>query len=276
VSTVTTRGRRPRIAVGITGATGAPFGVRVLQRLVAMDVETHLIMSQWGRRTIEHETPYSVAEVKAMAHVVHAVGDQAATLSSGSYRLDGMIVAPCSVRTMAAVAHGLADNLITRTADVVLKERRPLVLLVREAPFNAVHLENMLAVHRAGAVVLPPVPAFYNHPTSIDDLVDHIAGRALDQLGLEPSDLRRWHGRLYRLAQDDTIERNWSGMTQEDRAGRDDEQDTGEQQRRVQRGVRSEHTPAVGEGGDAFHDTFDPEESRPVTHHREDKPVDGG
>lgn len=188
--------RRLRIAVAVTGATGAMFGVRILQRLGAMDVETHLVVSKWGRRTIEHETQYTLDAVRAMADVVHSVGDQAATLSSGSFRLDGMVIAPCSMRTVAAVAHGLADNLITRTADVVLKERRKLLLLARESPLSDIHLQNLLTVSRAGAVVFPPVPAFYNQPRSLDDMLDHIAGRALDQLGLESADLRRWDGKL--------------------------------------------------------------------------------
>ncbi len=192
------RARPTRIAVAITGATGAVFGVRMLQRLTDLGVETHLVVSQWGRRTIEHETPYSAQEVRAMAHVVHGIGDQGAPMSSGSFRMDGMVIAPCSVRTMAAIAHGLADNLITRTADVMLKERRQLLLLVRESPLNDIHLQNMLTVSRAGAVVFPPVPAFYSLPKTLDDVVDHIVGRALDQLGLEPEDLPRWDGQLAR------------------------------------------------------------------------------
>jgi flavin prenyltransferase len=188
--------RPPRIAVAITGATGAVFGVRMLQRLRRTDAETHLIISPWGRRTIEHETDFPVREVHAMADVFHPIGNQAATLSSGSFRLDAMVVAPCSVRTLAAIAHGLADNLITRTADVVLKERRRLLLMVRESPLSDIHLQNMTTASRAGAVIFPPLPAFYMRPGSIDDLVDHVVGRALDQLGLEPDDLRRWDGRM--------------------------------------------------------------------------------
>jgi flavin prenyltransferase len=197
VTTGNTSHRPTRIAVAITGATGAIFGVRMLQRLRTMDVETHLLVSQWGRRTIEHETDYSVQDVRALADVSHPVGDQAATLSSGSFRLDALAIAPCSMRTLAAIAHGLADNLITRTADVVLKERAALLLLTREAPLNDIHLQNMLTVSRAGAVIFPPVPAFYMRPGSIDDLVDHVVGRALDQLGLEADDLRRWDGCLH-------------------------------------------------------------------------------
>jgi flavin prenyltransferase len=221
--------QRPRrIAVGITGATGAVYGVRLLERLAAMDVETHLVVSSWGRRTIEHETVHSIAEVRAMADVVHPLGDQGAPMSSGSFRMDGMIIAPCSVRTMAAIAHGLADNLITRTADVMLKERRPLLLMVRETPLNDIHLQNMLTVSRAGAVVFPPVPAFYTLPRSIDDIVDQTVSRALDQIGLESGDTRRWDGELGR---------------------RGDE--------RASTGDTWVGAPDAGRGGDAFASTFE-------------------
>jgi 4-hydroxy-3-polyprenylbenzoate decarboxylase len=188
--------RPVRITVAITGATGAIFGIRALERLSAMDVETHLIVSNWGRRTIEHETDYSMRDVQALAGHVHAVTNQASLLSSGSFRVDGMIIAPCSVRTVAGIATGLADNLITRAADVVLKERHRLVLVVRESPLSETHLENLLKLSRMGVSVFPPVPAFYNHPKSVGDLVDQIVVRALDQLGLEPPDAERWIGRL--------------------------------------------------------------------------------
>ncbi|MGH8868529.1 MAG: UbiX family flavin prenyltransferase [Actinomycetes bacterium] len=192
--------RAPRYTVAITGATGAIFGIRILEMLRGQDVESHLIVSNWGRRTIEHETRYSVDDVRALADVVHPVGDQAATLSSGSFRMDGMIVAPCSVRTLAGIAHGLADNLVTRSADVILKERQRLVLLVREAPLSEIHLRNMLTLAQMGVVILPPVPAFYSNPSSIEDLVNHVAARALDQLGLESKDINRWNGRLERYS----------------------------------------------------------------------------
>lgn len=188
--------RPRRVVVAITGATGAIFGIRVLERLAAMDVETHLIVSTWGRRTIEHETGYAMRDVRALATHVHAVTNQSSVLSSGSFRVDGMIIAPCSVRTVAGIAAGFADNLITRAADVVLKERHRLVLVVRETPLSEIHLENLLKLSRMGATVFPPMPAFYHHPESIDDLVDHIVVRALDQLGLEAADARRWSGRL--------------------------------------------------------------------------------
>jgi flavin prenyltransferase len=198
--------RKPRIAVALTGATGAVFGIRMLERLSTMDVETHLIISRWGRRTIEHETELSVKQVRDLADVSHPIGDQAATLSSGSFRTDALVVAPCSVRTLAAIAHGLADNLITRTADVVLKERKTLLLLVREAPLNDIHLQNMLTASRAGAVIFPPVPAFYMQPSSLDDVVDHIVTRGLDQLGFESDGRWRWDGHLrHRHKHDETV-----------------------------------------------------------------------
>lgn len=190
-----------RLTVGITGATGALFGIRLLERLRDLDVETHLVMSKWAERTIEHETPYSVQDVRALASVVHGIQNQAAAISSGSFLTEGMIIAPCSVKTLGGIAAGLADNLINRAADVMLKERRKLVLVVRETPFNDIHLENMLKLSRMGAVIFPPVPAFYNHPTSIDDIVDHIVARALDQFRLNDGWNRRWDGQLTRTAE---------------------------------------------------------------------------
>jgi flavin prenyltransferase len=185
-----------RLIVGISGATGAIFGVRTLERLAELDVETHLVMSQWGARTVEHETPYTAAEVRAMATVAHSINDQAATISSGSFKTDGMIVAPCSVKSLASIAHGFGSDLLTRSADVVLKEHRKLVLMVRETPLSTIHLRNLLTLSEMGAVILPPVPAFYNHPISVMDIVDHIVVRLLDQFGLEPSGAKRWSGQL--------------------------------------------------------------------------------
>ena len=185
-----------KIIVGITGATGAIYGVRLLERLREAGVETHLVISRWGARTLIHETPYSREDVEALASVSHPPGDMGAAISSGSFRTDGMIIAPCSAKTLAAIAHGYGDNLIHRAADVVLKERRRLVLAIREAPFSDIHLENMLKLSRMGAVVLPPLPAFYNHPRTIDDLVDHSVSRMLDQFGLETSGVERWAGEM--------------------------------------------------------------------------------
>jgi 4-hydroxy-3-polyprenylbenzoate decarboxylase len=185
-----------RIIVGITGATGAIYGVRLLERLREAGIETHVVISRWGARTLMHETPYSREQVEALASFTYPPGDMGAAISSGSFRTDGMIIAPCSAKTLAAIAHGFGDNLIHRAADVVLKERRRLVLLVREAPLSDIHLENMLKLSRMGAVVLPPLPAFYNHPRTIDDLVDHTVSRVLDQFGLETSGAERWAGEM--------------------------------------------------------------------------------
>jgi flavin prenyltransferase len=185
-----------KVIVGISGATGAIYGVRLLERLRDAGVETHLVISRWGARTLMHETPYSREQVEALASFTYPPGDMGAAISSGSFRTDGMIIAPCSAKTLAAIAHGFGDNLIHRAADVVLKERRRLVLLVREAPLSEIHLENMLKLSRMGAVVLPPLPAFYNHPRTIDDLVDHTVSRVLDQFGLETNGVERWAGEM--------------------------------------------------------------------------------
>jgi 4-hydroxy-3-polyprenylbenzoate decarboxylase len=185
-----------KLIVGITGATGAIYGVRVLERLREAGVETHLVISRWGARTLLHETPYSREQVEALATVVYAPGDMGAAISSGSFRTDGMIVAPCSAKTLAAIAHGFGESLIHRAADVVLKERRTLVLAVREAPLSDIHLENMLKLSRMGVVMLPPLPAFYNHPRTIDDLVDHTVSRMLDPFGLDVSGAARWTGEM--------------------------------------------------------------------------------
>ncbi|GAA4833835.1 non-oxidative hydroxyarylic acid decarboxylases subunit B [Saccharopolyspora rosea] len=188
-----------RLIVGMTGATGAPFGVRLLEALGRLpDVETHLVMSRWARTTIELETGYSAREVAKLADVVHGSGDQAASISSGSFRTDGMVIAPCSMKTLAGIRAGYADGLVGRAADVVLKERRRLVLVPRETPLSEIHLENMLALSRMGAVMVPPMPAFYNHPESVDDIVDHVVTRVLDQFDLPAPAARRWTGLPHR------------------------------------------------------------------------------
>jgi 4-hydroxy-3-polyprenylbenzoate decarboxylase len=183
-----------RLIVGITGASGAIYGVRLLERLRELPVETHLIASRWARVTIEHETPYSFAEVRELADVVHGEGDQAAEVSSGSFLTDGMVVAPCSVKTLGAIANGFAYNLVCRAADVVLKERRRLVLAVRETPVNAVHLRNMLTLAELGVTIFPPTPAFYNKPETIDDIVDQTVLRILDQFDFQLESSSRWSG----------------------------------------------------------------------------------
>src|SRR5438874_13661267 len=170
-----------RFVIGITGSTGAIFGVRMLEALKGSEVETHLIVSKWAQRTLEHETRYTVEQVRALAGVVHGQGDMGASISSGSFKTDGMAVMPCSVHTLAGIANGYGEHLVHRAADVVLKERRRLVLVVRETPLSEVHLKNMLKLSRIGVVMLPPMPAFYNHPQSVDDVVNHIVARVLDQ-----------------------------------------------------------------------------------------------
>lgn len=178
-------GAPQRLIVAITGATGAIYGVRLLQVLRDVaTVETHLLMSPAGVMNLQHELDIGRADVEALADVVHNVRDIGATIASGSFRADAMIVAPCSMRTLAAVAHGLSDNLITRAADVTLKERRKLVLMVRETPLNLAHLRNMTAVTEMGGIVFPPVPGFYQKPQTIDELVDHTIGRVLDLVDL--------------------------------------------------------------------------------------------
>ena len=185
-----------KIIVAITGATGAIYGVRILQRLREAGAETHLVISRWGARTLLHETPYSREQVEALATVVYAPGDMGAAISSGSFRTDGMVIAPCSAKTLAAIAHGFGETLVHRAADVVLKERRKLVLVVREAPLSDIHLENMLKLSRMGSVMLPPMPAFYHHPRTVDDVVDHTVSRVLDQFGLDVSGVERWSGEM--------------------------------------------------------------------------------
>jgi flavin prenyltransferase len=185
-----------RLIVGITGATGTIFGVRVLQMLHGSGVETHLVVSKWAARTLAHETQYSLKYVQSLATQNYGIGAQGATISSGSFVTLGMVIAPCSMRTLAAIAHGMGDNLIHRAADVILKERRKLVLVVRESPFNEIHLENMLKLARMGVVILPPVPAFYNNPQSLDDMINHITMRVIDQFDIHLDVMNRWDGVL--------------------------------------------------------------------------------
>lgn len=175
-----------RVVVGITGASGAAIAVRIVERLAELkDVEIHLVLSQSARRTFLHEEGAEAMErVFSLATVNHAVDDIGAAIASGSFPTAGMIVVPCSMRTLAAIATGLSDNLITRAADVHLKERRKLVLMTRETPLHLIHLRNMCALTEAGAIVMPPVPAFYNRPRSVFDIVDQLAARAIDQLGI--------------------------------------------------------------------------------------------
>lgn len=189
--------KRPfRLIVGITGATGTILGIRLLQVLKQHNVETHLILSNWGARTLVHETPYSLTRVQQMATKCYGSQDCAAAVSSGSFVTDGMVICPCSARSLAAIAQGYGDSLVHRAADVILKERRKLVLVVRETPLSDIHLENMLRLSRMGAVIFPPVPAFYNHPKTIDDLVDQTVLRILDQFNLHLFSENRWAGKM--------------------------------------------------------------------------------
>ena len=187
-----------KLIVGMTGATGAPLGVALLKALREMpEVETHLVMSKWAKTTIELETPYSAREVAALADFSHSPADQAAVISSGSFRTDGMIVIPCSMKTLAGIRAGYAEGLVGRAADVVLKEGRKLVLVPREMPLSTIHLENMLALSRMGVAMVPPMPAYYNHPKTIRKCLwpfGFYITRVLDQFGLEYHKARRWSG----------------------------------------------------------------------------------
>src|SRR5262245_34063340 len=185
-----------RLIVAMTGATGTIFGVRLLQMLQGTDVETHLVMSKWAARTLVEETTHTVDDVHRLATRVYPLSDQGAAISSGSFITMGMVVVPCSMRTLAAIAHGLGDNLIHRAADVILKERRRLVLAIREAPFSNIHLENMLKLSRMGVVICPPMPAFYTRPQTIDDIVNYTVARLLDQLDIHLDVQNRWAGMM--------------------------------------------------------------------------------
>src|SRR5580765_2204915 len=186
------RPERPRLIVGISGASGAIFGARLLELLQPLPVETHLVMSRSAEVTLALETDLKPADLRSRADVVHGAGDLAAPISSGSFHTIGMIVAPCSVRSMAEIATGATTTLLTRAADVVLKERRRLVLLVRETPLHTGHLRTMTALSEMGAVIAPPVPAFYAKPQTIDDIIDQTLGRVLDLFGLDSGTVRRW------------------------------------------------------------------------------------
>src|SRR5438309_5101765 len=194
-----------RLIIGMTGSTGAIFGVRMLEALKASEIESHLIISKWAQRTLEHETRYTVEQVRGLATVVHSPGDMGASLSSGSFKTEGMVVIPCSVRTLGCIANGYGEHLVHRAADVILKERRRLVLLVRETPLSEVHLENMLKLSRMGVLMLPPMPAFYNHPQTVDDIVSHIVFRVLDQFGIAAPFAKRWDGHMHTAAKVATL-----------------------------------------------------------------------
>jgi flavin prenyltransferase len=182
-----------RLIIGVSGATGAIYGVRILQILSKLeDIETHLVLSKAGKMTIQVETPYSVKDVEAMADVVHDISNVGASISSGSFRTEGMVIAPCSMKSMGAIAHSLGGDLLVRAADVVLKERKTLVLAVRETPLHLGHLEAMTSLARMGAVIFPPVPAFYHRPKTLDDVINQTVTRILDQFDIDVSLFHRW------------------------------------------------------------------------------------
>ena len=181
-----------RLIIGISGASGVIHGVRLLELLRPLDIEAHLVMSKTAELTLAYETDYKPAAVRALADVVYAPGDLGGAPASGSFTTLGMIVAPCSIRSMSEIATGVTTSLLTRAADVMLKERRRLVLMVRESPLHAGHLRTMVALAELGAIIAPPVPAFYSMPRSVDDIVDHTVGRALDLFGIDAGVVRRW------------------------------------------------------------------------------------
>lgn len=182
-----------RLIVGISGATGAIYGVRILEVVAGIkDVETHLVLTRAAKMTIQVETPHSVKEVEAMADFVHDINNVGASISSGSFRTEGMVIAPCSMKSMGGIAHSIGGDLLVRSADVVLKERKKLVLVARETPLHLGHLESMVALTRMGAIIFPPVPAFYHRPKTLDDVINQTVARVLDQFGIEANLFERW------------------------------------------------------------------------------------
>lgn len=181
-----------RLIVAVTGATGTVYAVNLLKALNSQNIEVHLILSNWAVETLKLETGMERKELESMATICHDVMNMAAPVSSGSFRHHGMVIVPCSMKTMAGIAHGYSSNLIIRAADVTLKEKMKLILVPRETPLNTIHIENMLKLAQAGAVIMPPMPAFYNHPASVEDIVNHMVARIMDQLGLENDLSPRW------------------------------------------------------------------------------------
>ena len=185
-----------RLIIGISGASGVIYGVRLLEALKKLPkghrVEAHLVMTRTAEVTLAHETRIKVSDVRRLADVAYPIGDLAAAISSGSFRTMGMIVVPCSMRSLGEIAHGITSNLLTRAADVILKERRRLVLVTRETPLHTIHLRNLVAVSELGAIVAPPMPAFYNKPKTLDDVIDHTVGRLLDLFDLDTGKVKRW------------------------------------------------------------------------------------
>ncbi|KAK0388025.1 hypothetical protein NLU13_4269 [Sarocladium strictum] len=188
-------GPRPtRLVVAITGATGTPYAIRLLEILRDLKIETHLVMSKWALATLKYETHLSEAEIRSLAHTNYTARDMSAPIASGSFQHDGMIVVPCSMKSLSSIRTGFGDDLITRAADVTMKEGRKLTLVIRETPLNDIHLDNMLFLRRAGACIFPPVPAFYTRPKTLEDIVDQSVGRMLDTLGLYVEGFERWEG----------------------------------------------------------------------------------
>ncbi len=184
-----------RLTIGLSGASGLIYGIRMLEILKCVpDVETHLVISQSAKMNIAIETPWALADVLALADVVHPINDMAASIASGSFRTDGMIVAPCSMKTLSGIVHSYADNLLVRAADVVLKERRRLVLMPRESPLHVGHCELLLKACQLGAIIAPPMPALYNNPQTIDDIINHSVGRVLDLFDIDTGIVKRWEG----------------------------------------------------------------------------------
>ena len=184
--------QRRKILIGISGASGVVYGIRLLETLAELEIESHLILSKAAEMTIAYETDHTPKSIRSLADVCYPVGDLGAACSSGSFPTEGMIIAPCSMKSLAEIATGVTSTLLTRAADVVLKERRRLVLMVRETPLTNVHLRNMLTVSEMGGIIAPPVPAFYTRPESLDQIVDHSIGRVLDLFGLESGKVNRW------------------------------------------------------------------------------------
>lgn len=182
------------LIVGITGASGAIYGIRILQKLKAADIPSHLVISKAAHLTISDETNHTLDDIKALADTVHQTSNIGASIASGSFKTMGMVIAPCSMRTLGEIASGVTSSLISRAADVALKERRPLVLMPRETPLNLIHLRNMTAAIEAGAIIAPPVPAFYQKPETLNDIIDHTTARVLDLFGIEDPELKRWNG----------------------------------------------------------------------------------
>jgi phenylacrylic acid decarboxylase len=183
-----------RIVVAMTGATGSVLGVRILQILQRMNIESHLVISKWAAATLAYETDYTVKQLRALAYKTYSTSDVAASISSGSFRTHGMVIVPCSMKTLSAVANGYGDDLITRAADVTLKERRKLVVVARETPLTGIHLQNMMTVTQNGGIIFPPVPAFYTRPESVEDIVAQSVGRILDMFDIDAGDFKRWDG----------------------------------------------------------------------------------